>query len=36
MEMGELYSWGSCKNGILGNGETQDDQISPVKVVLHD
>lgn len=37
LENGEIFSWGSCLNGILGLGEgLSDNQYFPVKVILSD
>ena len=34
METGELFTWGSCKDGILGLGEVFDHQYFPIKVII--
>ena len=36
MESGELFSWGSSKEGVLGLGEGVDNQYFPIKVVIEE
>ena len=34
MDNGEVMSWGSCLHGILGIGETSENQYFPIKVLI--
>ena len=36
MESGELFSWGSSKEGVLGLGEGVENQHFPIKVVFEE
>lgn len=34
MQSGELFSWGSSKEGVLGLGDDVENQYFPIKVIL--
>jgi alpha-tubulin suppressor-like RCC1 family protein len=36
MTSGELFCWGSSKEGILGLGDNSDDQYFPIKVIIEE
>ena len=36
MKSGELFCWGSSKEGILGLGKEIDNQFFPIRVVIEE